>query len=182
MVSIGNGVVYASRDGLVRLQNNSTTLITHKFMAEDDWHAWRPETIRGAYFKGKYVCFSDRIDSLGDHHGVKASGFVFDFGNSAYAEGDIGAGSNLYAHNLAGNTFFLDKQGFMFYASEHGIFQWESGNAPMDYVWRSRLNDEHGFTGYTAAKVVAEKHSLYLEFGKPVELTVFADGEVIANR
>lgn len=55
VVSMGNGVAWASSDGLCWYGTNGPEIITAKAIGRDEWQAMRPETIIGRNYEGLYV-------------------------------------------------------------------------------------------------------------------------------
>jgi len=59
IVGVGDGVVYASNDGLVLVAGASAQLLTDAYYAREDWAAIRPESIRAIEYEGVYYFWSD---------------------------------------------------------------------------------------------------------------------------
>lgn len=54
IVDTGDGVIYASPDGLVSIGANGAQVITSKHINRDQWQAYNPSSIRGAMHENRY--------------------------------------------------------------------------------------------------------------------------------
>jgi hypothetical protein len=81
-----DGVLYASKPGLVLANENGLKIVTRDIMDEDDWEAIYPETMHAAYYDGKYIAGynSSRVA-------------IIDFERGAYTQ----AGLHVYAFHLS---------------------------------------------------------------------------------
>lgn len=76
IVSVGNGVIYASPDGLCLASPNGVQLLTGDVFSREDWQALQPETILAAAHEGVYyfwaggVCWA--LDFIGKKLGQVA--------------------------------------------------------------------------------------------------------------
>lgn len=59
-IAVDNDKVYfASPDGLVEISVNGLEVITEQFMDPEDWRVYKPETIVGEFYEGRYYGFYD---------------------------------------------------------------------------------------------------------------------------
>lgn len=76
IVSVGNGVIYASPDGLCMANPNGVQLLTGEVFSREDWQALRPETIMAAAHEGVYYFWADgtcwALDFIGKKLGTVA--------------------------------------------------------------------------------------------------------------
>lgn len=56
--SVGSGVVYATRGGLVLIGQAGPTMLTSNLFSDEDWYALSPETMRCEYARGFLYLFS----------------------------------------------------------------------------------------------------------------------------
>lgn len=179
---LANGIMYASHDGMIIMRGPSVAVSTDRYIDRDEWLAWRPETIRGAVYKGRYHGFSDFVTPLGEHDKVLPKGFIWDFGEAVYADGDVGLDSNLITHDVPAWTTHVTRDGFLFIAYGKEIRRWEGSNEPLRYVWRSVVNVENGLTNFSCAKIVSEDHYRRQPNARELNFTLYADGRKIFQK
>ena len=179
---IANGVMWASHDGMIIMRGASAAVSTDRYIDRDTWAAWRPETVRGIVWKGRYHGFSDFVTPIGEHDKVLPKGFVWDFGEAAFADGDVGFDSNLVTHDIPAWATHETRDGFLFISYGKEIRRWEGSADPLRYVWRSSLRVEPGLTNYACAKVISEDHYRRQPVGKELHFTLYADGRKVFTR
>lgn len=162
-VATFNGVVYPSTTGLVRLTGPSATIVTHQDFDRDDWQDLHPHTFKGANLDGKYYGW-----------GAKG-GFVFDYTDGVYADGDVGVNSRAFTVSLLPNSAFTTRKGVMLLGFMDEIRVWDDGAAWMKYRWRSRLHDLDSNIAWGAARLKFESGSCPDFREHPVTLR-FLDG------
>lgn len=179
---LNNGVMWASHDGMVVMRGASVTVSTDRYIDRDEWASWRPETMRGTMYKGRYHGFSDFVTRLGEHDKVLAKGFIWDYGDSNYADGDVGLDSNLITHDIPAWTTHVTRDGFLFLAYGKEIRRWEGSADPLRFVWRSVVNVENGMMNYSCAKVVSEDHYRVQPMARELTFSLYADGRKVFQR
>lgn len=58
IVSMANGVCYASAGGLLFVNSTSPKYLTESFITKDEWRDWNPESFCAASYEGNYVATS----------------------------------------------------------------------------------------------------------------------------
>lgn len=178
MVSADNGVVYASKDGLIFIGNPSysggqvstTHVLTRALLTFDEWQAYNPPTIVGAIFDGRYYGFYQNLSPVAGN--TLGAGFMFDFSarGDALITGvieDAGAedrtdtlinldfyASAMYTNPLT--ALYLVKQEAVPPARTppiyNRLFQWEGGANYRPFVWRSKQFSFPYAVTFSAAK------------------------------
>ncbi|MEO8296352.1 MAG: hypothetical protein ABI574_00950 [Burkholderiales bacterium] len=62
IVETGDGVLYASPDGLVSIGSSSMELVTMKLLTREQWLAYNPSSIKAFYHDGRYHAFYTKAD------------------------------------------------------------------------------------------------------------------------
>ena len=179
---ISNGVMWASHDGIIVMRGDAIAVSTDRYIDRDTWSEWRPDSIRGVSYKGRYHGFSDFITKVGEHDKILPKGFIWDFGESAYADGDVGFDSNLITHDVPAWTTHITRDGFLFIGYGKEIRRWEGSSEPLRFVWRSSLRVEAALTNFACAKVVSEDHYRQQPIARELHFTLFRDGRNIFTR
>ncbi|HFF3527019.1 TPA: hypothetical protein ACGCOB_003127 [Escherichia coli] len=119
------GMVYASTDGLVLLnQSQPTRLLTEGVLAADDWIKLRPETTRLAYYKGYLFCVTDAVS------------FMLLLDTQSYS-----AAAQVAAMSTFSDTpvdMVLSDSGELLMLDDEGkLHQWNAGDKLRPYLWVS---------------------------------------------
>ena len=141
MVATNTGAIWPTNDGLARMSGRGLSLITHSEMAEDDWAKFVPNTIVSGQHNGRY-------------YGFGARALTFDYTDSIYADGDVGAGSRLSTLSYNVDAVFSTRQGHMYVAMGNTVYAWDAGDENETYTWRSKLNQAHSVINWSAARVL----------------------------
>ena len=152
IVGAGDGVMYASPDGLCYVGAGGARVATEQLFSRDEWQLFNPSSIHGYLHENRYIGFYDT--------GTAQGGFVFD-----PAEGDA-AFTLIDLYATAGFSDLVQDALFLKVGSE--IVKWHHGGANMTYTWKSAPQQMPAPTNLGAAQVVASAY--------PVTLKVYADG------
>jgi hypothetical protein len=121
IVNMGGYVLFASPDGLCSITANDLQIVTQAYLTRDQWQAYSPATLRGFFYEGIYLGFSD------------ASAFMFDmrentaiFTTLDHATFDFISGYT----DLATDILYLLK-------TDGSINSWETG-AATSLTWKSK--------------------------------------------
>jgi hypothetical protein len=152
IVETGDGVIYASPDGLVMIGPGGARLMTASILSQKQWQAYNPSSIHGYWHENRY-------------HGVYTVGnatkmFIFDpTGQTAsWCEAEVAA--------FAGHRVVQDDALYMLLNS--GVEALFGGSTPRTYRWISKLASMPSPTNFSFGQVVAKSY--------PVTLKVTADG------
>lgn len=149
------GVYYAALSGLAFVGSGGVQLVTKDIMDEDDWKAWKPETMHGTVWDGFYYGFfrGDRQTSDPNENG---KGFIFDINDRATGSYDkallttipfyapaMYAGPDVRMHYVRSNL------------TVSTLYEWDAGTEYETYIWRSKQFVFPYNVSFAAAKVVA---------------------------
>lgn len=155
IVETGEGVMYASPDGLVSI-GNGISVITQNILSRDQWQFYNPDTMKAYLHNGRWHGFySDDNNTRGL--------LVFDFtGQGAYMTvSNVGQSSEIKAGFQDASTDIL------YLATGGNIVRFDAGS-PLTYLWRSKLFRAPQHVNFSVAQVRASAY--------PVTLRVYADG------
>lgn len=151
VVSMGNGIAWASNDGLCWYNGGIPSVLTEGVMTREDWLALRPETMVGTLYEGEYFCSYD------DGSGRK--GFFIAPGNPVGLRFvDVG-----YAC-----SFYDELQDQLFVYAGTTISAWNMGNTYMTAWAKSKVFRTPTPENPGAAEVIADTY--------PVNFKFYADG------
>jgi len=151
IVEMGGGVIYASPDGLCRVDQSGLSILTAGIMSRDDWQAFKPESIHAYELDTRYFAFYD--------NGSEQGCLVFDF-----------AGQVTFTRlNMYATAGFNDRQRDALYlAYNDKVVKFDYGSTNMQMTWKSKRFRMPFPLNLGAAKLGAEVY--------PVTLNVYLDG------
>lgn len=119
IVNMDGYILAASPDGLIAAVANDLNIATDAFLSKEQWSAYSPGTLRGFYYEGIYLGFSD----------TKA--FMFDTRGGESRLTELSGLSFLAGYYDAANDklYLLDADG--------NIQSWETGSAQA-FTWKSK--------------------------------------------
>jgi hypothetical protein len=156
IVDTGDGVVYASPDGLVSISTSGVKLLTADFLTREQWQAYNPSSIAAYVHENRYHML---YTTSGGTRGM----LIFDFAGQ-------GAGmqaSDLNAATAVTAAYSDPRSDTLYMAQGSNIVRFNSGSA-LTYTWRSKKFRVPFPTNFGAAQVLATSY--------PVTLKVYADG------
>jgi hypothetical protein len=142
IVSILNGVVYASPDGLVYIDSSGPQLITSELMTRAQWQAFKPSTIHGYQHDNLYYGFYN--------NGTTSAGFILDPTNRHFIEIDT------YA--TAGYNDLLDDALYLVVGNK--VKKWDSGSSNLTYTWKTKEFVTPKPTNFNVAQVIAASYPI----------------------
>jgi hypothetical protein len=153
VVSVEDGVVYASPDGLCYASANGVRLLTANHFTREDWQALDPSSMVGAYHEQTYYFL---------HGGSTPGCYAF------HAET-----GKLTTVGVSGSAFYSDRRTDTLYAvSGTSISALFSGAAHRTGLWRSKL--VVGIKWVSYAWLTVESN-----FSAPVTVRLYGDGALI---
>ena len=152
IVETGDGVIYASPDGLIQISVGGARNLTEGLLNRDQWQAYNPETMHCNVYNGKVYVFHD------------TGCLIFDFGGTSatFVTAEITPDCSYY--DPISDALFLGYDVVASPAAPAYIKKWDVGS-PMTYVWRSRINQLPKPTNFAWAQVEADAY--------PVTMRVF---------
>jgi hypothetical protein len=122
IVNVGEGVLYASPDGIVAVSSEGVELLTQQMFTRDDWQALKPSSIKAYLHDGRYFGFYDT--------GSKQGGFILDPSNGQFFDLDF--------YPTTGYTDLVTDSLYFVFNEQPTIYKWEGSNALRTYTWRSK--------------------------------------------
>lgn len=127
IVETGDGVLYASPDGVIGLGSRVANL-TETILNRAQWQAYNPQSMHAYYHERRYFVF---YTTTGGVRGL----LIFDFSGTApiMTTGTLGAASEIFSghHDAQTDTLYL--------ASGGNILRLNASTTPMTGTWRSKI-------------------------------------------
>lgn len=156
IVETGDGVIYASPDGLVSVGSGGVNLITKDLYSRDQWLALQPSSISAFLHDNRYHAFYMAV-------GGARGGLVFDFSGqgATLTETDVNASAAFVAgySDAISDTLYLVQSG--------SIKKFNAGSN-LTYLWRSKVFRLERPSPMSVGQVNADTY--------PVTFRVYADG------
>jgi hypothetical protein len=162
IVETGDGVMYASPDGLVSIGSGGIEIVTSKLLTREQWQAYNPSSIRGFTHDNRYHAL---YTTAGGQRGM----IVFDFSGqgAAMTRSDVSAATAITAGYSDPRTDTL------YFAQAGNIVRFNAGT-PLAYTWRSKVFRLPKPACMSCGQVIAAAY--------PVTMKVFADGALRSTR
>lgn len=162
MVSVGDGVVYASADGLCLADSSGVKLITAAHFTREDWQALTPSTMVGAYHERAY--------------------YFYAAGNSTFYSLNLDTGklTTVTATPQAFHTDHLTDR--LYYAQGVAVDAlFNDTGATRTATWKSKVFSLPGQSSFAWLKVVGgyTKMSGGVSAAAAINVRVFGDGKLI---
>ncbi len=118
IVSTGDGVLYASPDGLILISDTGVRNLTEMILNRDQWQAYNPYTMHAYVYNNYVFVFHD------------TGCILFNFSGAAAVMAEI--------DETAVAGFYDAIQDALFYSKTDGIYKWNAGEL-VPYTWRSKI-------------------------------------------
>lgn len=120
MIEVAGGVVYASPDGLVLVDNSGAQLVTKDFYDRDQWQALNPSSMHGVWWDNRIVMF-------------------YDAGGSSRGAIVLEPGAEPTDLDLYASAAWVDPQrDAMYLAIDNAVLRFDAG-AARTFRWRSKI-------------------------------------------
>jgi hypothetical protein len=151
IVEMGGGVLYASPDGLCRVDQGGLSILTSGLLSRDDWQSYNPSSIIGAEMDTRYFAFYD--------NGAEQGCLVFDF-----------AGPTTFTKlSLYATAVFNDRlRDALYLAVGTNLVKFDYGSTNMTFTWKSKRFRMTMPMNLGAAKLGADVY--------PVTINVYING------
>lgn len=154
IVETGNGVMYASPDGMVEI-GTTNDVITKGLLSRDQWQAYVPSSIETYVYNGRIHCLYNT--------GTVRGTLVFDF---------TGQGASMTTSNVNTTTavtagFYDASSDKLYFAQGTNIVRFDQGSATA-YTWKSKVFRMSAPENLGFGQVVAESY--------PVTFKMYCDG------
>jgi len=144
IVEMGNGVIYASPDGLCVVDGSGVQVITKTILTRDDWQKYNPSSITATHLDGRYWAFFDT--------GTRQGALVLDM---------TGDGAQLWESDVYATALYNDiKSDALYLAIGSNVKRWDAGSTDLTYTWRSKIFVGPKPENMAAGQVFAESYPL----------------------
>lgn len=154
IVETGNGVIYASPDGLVEI-GTTNDVITKNLMNRDQWQAYVPSSIASYVYNGRIHC----LYNTGSVRGT----LVFDF----TGQGAVMTTNNVNTTTAVTAGFYDASTDKLYFAQGGNIVRFDQGSATA-YIWKSKVFRLSSPENLGFGQVVAESY--------PVTFKLYCEG------
>lgn len=153
IVNMGNGVMYASPDGLVMVSESGPYIVTSDSYSVREWAALHPETITACQYNSQYYAFFSG-----------GGGLIVDPAPQQ---------SVIVQHNLTVTAAFNDLQlDGLCLAGDGFIRRWDNGTGYLTYTWKSKRFEMPKPANFVWGQVLVSN-------GGPVTLRIYADNALV---
>lgn len=152
----GDGVIYASPDGLVALSANSMDVITKNIYSRDQWQAFKPSSMESYLYNGRVVIlYQDASNARG--------ALLMDLGG----QGALLTTANINAATAITAAYYDAGTDTLYLAQGGNIVRFDAGSN-LTYTWKSKVFRLEYPSNFSFGQVRATAY--------PVTLKVYADG------
>jgi hypothetical protein len=156
IVDTGDGVLYASPDGLVSISAGGIDIITKGLLSREQWQAYNPSSMVAAVHDNRYhVAYTTTSGTRGM--------LVFDFSG----QGAVMTTSDINSSSAITAMYAEPKTDTLYMLQGGNIVRFNAGTA-LTYTWRSKIFRAPFAMNFGRAQVVAS--------GYPIIMKVYADG------
>lgn len=142
LVSLFNGVVYPSEDGLVYVPSVGVPqIITRDFFKKKDWSLFNPSELVSGVFDDRYYGFYVG----GGESGAEGGALIFDPKEPGGTFTTLGLSATAVHSDLESDDFYL--------MQDDVIAKYDAGGSFLTYTWLSKLFTTKNPLGFTAAKI-----------------------------
>jgi hypothetical protein len=164
IVEMNGGVMYASPDGLCRVDNSGLSIVTSGIMSRDDWQLYKPESMHGCELDSRYYAFYDT--------GTEQGCLVFDFG----------ATPNFHRLDIYATATYNDRRrDAMYLAKDSKIVKFDYGATNMTMTWKSKAFRMPFPLNLGAAKLGAESYpvtlNVYVGFSDSIKYSITVNND-----
>lgn len=156
IVDMGDGVIFASPDGLVSVGQSGIDIISKQFFNREQWQAINPSSIKAYLYNGKYICFYTDTSNV-------RGGLIFDISG----QGAPLLTTDIHATTAVTAGFYDATTDTLYFARGGNIVRFDRGSA-LTYTWRSKVYRLPFQNNFAAAIVRADAY--------PVTFKIYADG------
>jgi hypothetical protein len=162
IVETGDGILYASPDGLVSIGSAGVDILTKALFSPVQWRAYNPASFKAVVYENRYMAFYTKADGT---RGL----LILDFSGAGapVIECDINTTTAVTAVYVDPRTDTL------YMAQGSNIVRFDRGSA-LTYTWRSKVYRQGFAINMGYGQVVADAY--------PVTMKVYADGALRATK
>jgi hypothetical protein len=156
IVETGDGVLYASPDGIVSISSGGMDVLTKGILTRAQWQAYNPSSMQAAVHESRYHVLY-QID------GGSRGWLIFDFSG----QGATFSTSNLNASTAVTALYSDNRTDTLYMAQGTNIVRFDAGS-PLTYTWRSKTFRAPFVMNFGKAQVVSSAY--------PVTFKLYGDG------
>jgi hypothetical protein len=162
IVDTGDGVIYASSEGLVMISSGGMDIVTKSLFKAEQWRDYNPSTMFAVLHNSRYHCFYTKADGT---RGL----LIFDFSGqgASLVSSDINTATAVTA------AYSDPRSGTLYLAQGTNLVRHDRGSA-LTYTWRSKKFRAPFAMNFGYAQVIAAAY--------PVTLKVYADGALKSTK
>ncbi|MBU3577595.1 hypothetical protein [Polynucleobacter sp. UK-Kesae-W10] len=162
LVETGDGILYASPDGLVSIGASGMSVITEQFATREEWQQLNPASFHAFVYDRRYIAFFTRAD------GSRGTLILNMSGNGPFwTVSDLNAATEVTAA-------YSDNRSDTLYMAQGGNIVRFNHGSPLSYLWSSRIYRMASPLSMGWASVNAKAY--------PVTLNIYADGTLSDTR
>lgn len=168
IVDMGNGAMYASRDGIVLLTGGEATMISDGIISERVYQALAPSSIHAYFYRDKYVGFynsgsSDKIQTETGEYIPGQGAFILDPKRRTVTFTDQTC--NVAFSDKGTGKLFINK----LESGVNNLYEFNEGSTNLPMVWRTRPTETPPMT-FTVCRVDAKRY--------PLTFTLYTDDQL----
>lgn len=156
IVDTGDGVIYASPDGLVAISSGGIEIVTKALLSREQWQEYNPSSIVAVVHDNRYHAIYTKTS------GARGM-LVFDFGG----QGALMTTSDINALSPITAMYSEPKSDTLYMLQANKIVRFNAGSN-LTYTWRSKVFRAPFAMNFGKAQVVANSY--------PVAFKVYGDG------
>jgi hypothetical protein len=156
IVDTGDGVLYASPDGVVSISSGGMDVITKSLFTREQWQAYNPSSMQAAVHDNRYHVMYTTAG------GVRGT-LIFDFSG----QGALLTNSDINEASAVTALYADFRTDTLYMAQGSSIVRYNAGT-PLTYVWRSKT--------FRAPYAMNFSRSQLISTAYPTTLKVYADG------
>lgn len=147
MVNMMGGVLFASPDGLYRVDSSGLSPLTANLISREQWQSYNPSSMRAFEHNNRYIVFYD--------NGTTQGSLIFTFGsNMSFVTSDQFATAGYRERH--GDKLFI--------VQSNVINEWDTGTTPLTYTWTSGVFHLTTYVNFGVARVDADTYPLTFKF------------------
>lgn len=158
IVETGDGVLYASPDGLVTIGSGGMDVVSKKHFGRKQWQEFNPSSMRAFLHDGRYIALYTKTD------GTRGA-LIFD----PTGQGPVFTTSDINTATAITAGYSDNSTDTLYFAQGGNIVRYNTGSA-LTATWKSKRYRLSAPVSMAAASVDAEAY--------PVTLKVYADGSL----
>lgn len=149
ITTLQGGVVYASPDGLVGVDESGLRVITERLLTRDQWQAYNPASMMSVTHDGRLFIFFDT--------GTKRGGLILETSPD---------GIGLIETDVFATAAYADERhDALFLVVEDGkVHKWDAGATPLSFKYRSKRYIMERPQNIGAAAVIADQYPVLFKF------------------